>query len=273
MQETVKVIIPIYKVSLSTDEYISLRQSISVLSKYSIVLVCPKSLNISNYISEYNNFQVERFDDSFFESIDGYNKLMMSRQFYKRFLDNKYILIYQLDAYVFRDELEYWCSLDYDYIGAPWFEGYDFSDEKKNIMGVGNGGFSLRKVQSHYTALKYRWIHLIFKNFYESISQTAKSNQFNLFSKTSFFLKAFLCRFSKKKNDRLKTITINEDGYWSFIVPKINFNFKIAPIADALKFSFEAKPEVLYKMNHDQLPFGCHAWAKYNRTFWNQFIN
>ncbi|MFR6542216.1 MAG: DUF5672 family protein [Butyricimonas virosa] len=25
-----------------------------------------------------------------------------------------------IDAFVFRDELTYWCTLNYDYIGAPW---------------------------------------------------------------------------------------------------------------------------------------------------------
>lgn len=30
-------------------------------------------------------------------------------------------MIYQLDAWVFNDELSSWCSLGYDYIGAPFF--------------------------------------------------------------------------------------------------------------------------------------------------------
>jgi len=44
---------------------------------------------------------------------------MMSPAFYDAFKAFDYILIYQLDAFVFRDELEYFCSLGYDYIGAP----------------------------------------------------------------------------------------------------------------------------------------------------------
>ena len=30
------------------------------------------------------------------------------------------MLIYQLDAYVFKDELLNWANKGYDYIGAPW---------------------------------------------------------------------------------------------------------------------------------------------------------
>jgi hypothetical protein len=55
---------------------------------------------------------------------------MLSIDFYKRFRDYKFILIYQLDAYVFRDELEYWCEQDYDFIGAPLIENGKGSDKK-----------------------------------------------------------------------------------------------------------------------------------------------
>jgi hypothetical protein len=34
----------------------------------------------------------------------------LSASFYERFLDTKYILIYQLDAFVFKDELQEWCD-------------------------------------------------------------------------------------------------------------------------------------------------------------------
>ncbi len=43
---------------------------------------------------------------------------MMDNTFYKQFLNYEYILIYQLDAFVFKDELNY-CSQGIDYVGAP----------------------------------------------------------------------------------------------------------------------------------------------------------
>ena len=35
------------------------------------------------------------------------------------FLEYQYMLIYQLDAFVFEDKLDYFCELGYDYIGIP----------------------------------------------------------------------------------------------------------------------------------------------------------
>lgn len=271
-KELVNILIPIYKEELSQDEYTSLRQCLSILPKHPITLVCPKSLKLDNYFADYHDFKVETFNDYFFKSIDGYNKLMMSKQFYQRFLSYEYILIYQLDAYVFSDELEYWCLKNYDYIGSPWFEGYDLPTDDKKFNGVGNGGFSLRKVSSHYKALNYFWIHFILKSYYESISQLIASKQTTFIRSNLFFIRSFLYRFIKRKNSKLKTIIMNEDGYWALVVPKINRYFKIAPIDEAIKFSFEANPELLYKMNNNQLPFGCHAWARYNKLFWQNFI-
>ena len=48
--------------------------------------------------------------------------LMLSPFFYESFLDFKYVLIHQLDVFIFKDELNYWCNQNYDYIGAPWFK-------------------------------------------------------------------------------------------------------------------------------------------------------
>lgn len=271
-KELVTILIPIYKEELSPDEYISLRQCMSVLSKYSITLVCPKSLILDNYFNEFADFKVEVFDDSFFTSIDGYNKLMMSKQFYHRFLNYEYILIYQLDAYVFRDELEYWCNLNFDYIGAPWFADTTIPVKDQVLYGVGNGGLSLRKVKSHYNALNFYFIHFFLKCLYESYTQYLLSNQ-NQFQRIKFFIASFLTRIFFIRSEKYLNIKLNEDKYWCLVVPKINLNFKVAPLEQGIKFSFEENPDILYTMNNKELPFGCHAWAKCNKTFWGKFIH
>ena len=81
----------------------------------------------------------------FFEGIDGYNQLCKRREFYEAFRDYEYILLYQLDCWVFEDSVSYFVSLGYDYIGAPWF----VIDRERNTAvpeRCGNGGFSLRRV-------------------------------------------------------------------------------------------------------------------------------
>lgn len=44
---------------------------------------------------------------------------MLEADFYRRFGKYKYMLIYQLDAFVFSDKLLDFCEMGYDYIGAP----------------------------------------------------------------------------------------------------------------------------------------------------------
>jgi hypothetical protein len=82
-------------------------------------LVQPEGLE-NDYHKKYSNISVESFPKRYFENIEGYNELLLSASFYERFLDTKYILIYQLDAFFFKDELQEWCDRGYDYIGAPW---------------------------------------------------------------------------------------------------------------------------------------------------------
>lgn len=233
------VIIPLYKEKLTEMERISLVQCCKVLDKHDISLVCPSGLNIGEYASIFNNlsvkFQTQEFDKSFFESTKTYSLLMLSTDFYKKFSDYDFMLIYQLDAYVFKNELSYWCEQGYDFIGAPWNK-YDFLRNKLKLLGAGvNGGFSLRRISSFIKVL-------------------------NDEGNGKMILKDFI------SSGR------NEDGFFSVQAKMIDPAFKVAPYTAAMRFSFEYKPEKLYKMTGHKLPFGCHAWAKYNPQFWKEFI-
>ncbi len=64
----------------------------------------------------------------------------------------------------------------------------------------------------------------------------------------------------------------NEDFFWCLVVQK-NFKwFKVPALVTASKFSMEANARMLYKSNNNQLPFGCHAWERYDVEFWKPFI-
>ncbi len=67
--------------------------------------------------------------------------------------------------------------------------------------------------------------------------------------------------------------TLNEDKFWSFRARLFDPSFRIAPVEKALEFSFECFPRYCYELNGRRLPFGCHAWAKHDRAFWEQFID
>lgn len=160
MKSRVVIIIPIYKAFLNKFEKIALQRVFDVLGKYSIIFVAPDQFKF-NYGEIYKAVPVEYFNDFYFSNINGYNQLVLSPIFYMRFKRYEYILIYQLDAFVFSDQLLYFCNLGYDYIGAPWEakNKYYYFQGIRYRSHVGNGGVSLRNVDAClYILKKYRSI-------------------------------------------------------------------------------------------------------------------
>lgn len=141
-QYHVVVVIPVYR-NLVAYERVSLEQCLKVLGNHQIVLVTAESIDVSGFLAFWP-FEVERFADDFFTGTESYSRLLLSKDFYLRFNAYEYLLICQLDAFVFSDRLLEFCQKGYDYIGAPvprW--AWSFHQNR-----VGNGGFSLRKVAS-----------------------------------------------------------------------------------------------------------------------------
>lgn len=246
---SVIVVVPVYKSTLEQFEVVSLKQTLRVLSE-PVCLVTPEALETQAY--EEIAAQCDReliiksFDTDYFKNIDGYNRLMLSQEFYTAFVDYDYLLIAQLDCYIFSDQLKVWCDKGYDYIGAPFYGMKDvqqlgtnfyktsirrylpFLGQKKNIL-VGNGGLSLRKVDTMISMLgKYKKI--------------------------------------------AEAWNINEDIFWSFRVPGLYPWFKKPSVAEAVKFAFEKEPEMCLRENNGVLPFGCHAWQKEYTNFWQKYI-
>jgi hypothetical protein len=236
------IVIPIYQTEFSENEKISFRQAICVFKQYDIFIICPTTLDINSTEFDKNTTNVIRFDDKYFKSTTSYSNLLIEPNFYKTFKSYKYMLIYQLDAYVFRDELAYWCNLNYDYIGAPWINDdwiVQFKKDIKDVTGlkvsnwlinrVGNGGFSLRKTRTfYYTSLIFGKLWYLWQR--------------------------------------------NEDFYWSNIFPKLNPFVKIPEVSIALRFAFDLDPQKCFELNNHEIPFGCHAWEKDRSNFYIELI-
>ena len=143
------IVIPIYKETLDCIEEISLKRLNDVIGdkNYDVFLVGPKSLDMSEYLKLYPNAKEKRFDNKFFKSTKSYSRLCLSYQFYNIFSKYKYMIIYQLDCYLFSDDFESWCDKNYDYIGGAIISNNCGWDVSKNPR-VGNGGFSLRKIET-----------------------------------------------------------------------------------------------------------------------------
>lgn len=281
------VVVPVYKdfKLLTNEELTSLHRLFKVLGEYEIFFAGPENLQYEPFLKEgqkQNVFiTVKRFSNEYFNGVEGYNRLMISSLFYQRFKQFKYLLIYQLDAYVFRDELEYWCDKGYDYIGAPWSAMHYYLNN--SLEGVGNGGFSLRKIKS---AIKL--LNKIRMN--ELLQQYKGYNWKGLMPKLPSIIKK-LEEAKKTPSKCEENYHFQEDYFWCNVGPaalvssscrsnllKLLFwiytrnDYKIAPKNIAVSFSLETNAREFFKNNNEKVPFGCHAWEKYEPDFWKQFI-
>ncbi len=239
---TVAIVIPIYKKKPSASELLSIKGCAKILGKYPFVVIAPEGLDL-DYYRKYNfDFEVHRFEKKYFEGIEGYNQLLLSEEFYLRFMPYKYILIYQLDVLVFKDSLPEWIKKNYDYVGAPWIKSsfhiflnllvkisaamaIRFVYHSKGRNQVGNGGLSLRKSDAFINA----------------------------------------CRQNK---DALQKWRTNEDYYWSFFAKVDGKRFRIPDWKEAVNFSIETQSNIAIHYLKDKVPFGVHAWEKYDKSYW-----
>jgi hypothetical protein len=261
MLKKAAIIIPFYQNIVSAYEKISLQQCERILSAYPRIAIKPTSLTLPIEANAVAFSDVISFDDNYFKGLAGYNRLMLSAEFYERFAAYEYVLIYQMDCFVFKDELSYWCRQGLDYIGAPWIKktyhknavellllkvGQYFSsrfNSKNNELPnkyqlqnkVGNGGFSLRRVK------KFHDLCIIMK----PVIDHYLSNPTNLY---------------------------NEDVFWSIEVNRQTRVLNIPACETALKFAFEVPPVKIHFLNEQNLPFGCHDWDKY-ADYWRPVFN
>jgi hypothetical protein len=268
------ICIPIYKSKLSENEKKSLIQCLKILNKYDIYFFTYKSIKkseyniISNSVGKFPEYKY--FKKYFFKGIDGYNKIMFDKNFYQTFSDYENILIYQLDAWVFRDELEYWCDRGYDYVGAPWFVDYLTGETYDKPFAVGNGGLSLRKTSFFIKTLDTiiepfslkKDIHILLNIL---IQRKFLVNYFQRIKRIYFHFKNYV--------NNIILLNINEDAFYCLHLSKYGIEIKLPSCNEASKFAFEHNPSYLYEQNGKMLPFGCHAWEKIDfNTFWNNFI-
>lgn len=256
---TAVIVIPVYKTTLSDDERASLARCFSVLKAYPIVYMAPEGLDLTPLTDIFPPEGVERFAATYFSSKISYNALMLSPELYERFLAWDYMLLYQLDAWVFRDDLNEWMEKGYDYIGAPWpiraiyrhpvyrmcsamktrFLSADKTvDDRHAHRGrVGNGGFSLRRTRTISELLSR---HVDRAAYYVERSSYAR---------------------------------YYEDVFFAVEAPQLEPGFKIPSLEEALAFAFDTYPALCYRLNGHKLPFGCHGFNKRKAvSFWKKHL-
>lgn len=260
-ENKVVIIIPTHRPNLTKDDKTSLAHLKKHLYKYDTFFVIPEGINSEAFTSA--GYKVKKVDHSFFGSIRKYSNLLLTKKFYQTFKRYNFMLIYQLDVLVFSDQLERWADSGFDYIAAPWFRpviGF-FSHKKGYPPSGGNGGFALRNIQKTIKIL-------------DIVNKSATRTSRNPFIRRFWFLLAILTGKSHKiwLNAPALDYPFYEDGFWALEAPKYDPSYKVAPFREALRFGFERFPKKCFKINNNKLPFGCHAWKRYDEDFWKPYI-
>jgi hypothetical protein len=233
-------LVPIYKPALTAMELFSLKHSLAVLQNREIALFGPVNLDRTFYQSHLGPRTFIPFDPAHFTSLQSYSQLLLDRAFYEHFVDYEFALLLQPDAIILRDELDTWCALPYDYIGAPWPDGWSVSVNVAPFAGplakritfyVGNGGLSLRRIQSCIRLIE---------------------------------------RHQSVINECQKQLAI-EDIVLA-ILGALTDGFIVPNQITASRFSMELKPSHFYAINGGYLPMGGHSWWEYEPEFWRPHL-
>ena len=266
---TVAVVVPAYnRAQFTADEEISFRHIEHYLGSYHKYLLVPQSLVIDR-----PGFVLKRFDDRFFGSATASARLMLSAGFYEAFARYRYVLICHLDALVLSDKLLEWCEAGFDYIASPWLKCDDSPWVTR--ARVGNGGFSLRKVDSFLKVLGSDQFWVDPDDYWADFCRENPWYRQYLSLPRRFLMRVRLFNNVKREiaHWHLKTDGRgNEDYFWSDEAARCDPNFRVAPFEVGLRFAFEVAPRKCFELNHGQLPFGCHAWQRYDRAFWEPYL-
>lgn len=262
------VAIPLHRLPLTGDEEVSLRVSREVLGKHQRFFLIPSDMAVPEGFLQGE--KVIRYPGKYFTYPHGYNRLLMSSCFYRSFVGFSHILLYQLDCLVFRDDLDAWCAKNYDYVGSPWLDDYGQQAGEKPVWRVGNGGFSLRKVETSRAVLATRIrrgslfpvppIHLPKPGFTDWLVT-------NIHKRIKQHLNLWTVE------DELGNYGENEDRFWALDVFRVRPGYTKPDVEEAFRFGFEIDPRRCFERTKGKLPFGCHAWWKHDREFWEQALD
>jgi hypothetical protein len=235
----IAIVLPIYRPRLDDDVLATVDRAIAVLQHGDWHLVAPMSLETSFYEKRYSN-AIVRFPDACLDSPGNYSRLLLTDEFYATFAQYEYMLVIQDDVYVLRDDLAYWQTRRFDYIGAPWPMGLEYAlsmSLKPGIHGhtftayVGNGGFSLRRIPA---------CRQLLAEFAEEAAWFRKHDQ----PEDMFF--AIFGQFSQQ-----------------FTLPSLRV---------AAAFAWEERLPRMHALCEGRLPMAIHAYGKHDPEFFARTI-
>jgi hypothetical protein len=225
---------------------ISFRRSAEVLAGHRWIFAVPHGTDMAPFREIAPHAEARFFPAEYFSSKRSAQWFYMHPDLFDSFADFDYLLIHQLDVYVFEDRLAEWVARaeanDWDYIGAPWF-GHQWLRFARHPLArlpwhwflresVGSGGFSLRKVSTCRAASR----------------------------KDAGLIRRFLRHF------------VPEDIYWCQLAQWLGTRFRRPSPEIAASFAFETECERCFAMNDGSLPFAVHGWNRHDWEFWRNRI-
>lgn len=162
------IVTPVHRDHLSQNEIINLQISLGLNKDFPHYFIVPEGKDFHFLEKEFSKSKLVRLPAVHFESIQTYNKLMLSPELYQLFIEYEYLLILQLDA-ILVQELTIGIFDQYDYIGAPWARklyvrslmGKLHPNNRRlflfpfRIVQVGNGGLSARNISTMLSLTLY----------------------------------------------------------------------------------------------------------------------
>jgi hypothetical protein len=266
------------------DELIGIRSQLRALKYMDLCLVTYSQNQLDKFIDifkedisqlaiDQNKIIVEYFDHKYFESIQGYNNLLCSTEFYDRFKKYDFIVVSQPDVYLIATDKLLDLPLimsQYDYLGAPW------------VLNTFHT-FSLKKIRKYFFAKAFlntiQWYVLRLFNF--SLVKNILHIDSVYFSGNGGFsvrnpkvMISYLESLNEKDYLAIKVIRESadtsldqciyaEDVFWTFFPVLLKKKIKLAPSSVAIKYAWEhgSLKNLLFYSNGD-FPLAVHAWMK-----------
>ena len=261
------VVVPTHKESLIGQEEIALINNLKTLRKWPCTICLPFGVSKDYYINlaiKHNlEVSVINLPEGYLGSIEKYNKLLLSSVFYEMFKDSKYILITQVDVWIFRDELQYWIDKEYDYIGAPLFLPQNRQSKKLNKLMLpygGNGGLSLRNVEKTLELTQTPKRRFSRRKVLIAMRFLIHYQNWNFF-KIFFYSLNQLWHDPKAFREKHQ---IYEDVMFSVFYAIYSRTYRVAPAKVSLGFSIEVhSSDYLDSFFRFTSPFGLHGYDKY----------
>jgi hypothetical protein len=263
----VAIMVPMPTPVLSEDEEVSMRHLRAHLDHYDKFLLVPQGMGI-----RMEGFTVVELDRKHFGSAANHNRMLYRTDFWEKFADYEYVLMYHLDALVFSDRLLEWCDQDLDYIGSPFLICKDAPWVK--VERCGNGGFALYRVPSVLKVLWNRY-HADPSKYLEDHCSRFLAFQSKVLKPLRMAAPSWIknsapqnLRGQLRKMDRAEVNERGNDLFWSDMAKTFFPAFKVGTLEQGLAFSFEMEPRRCLERTGGVMPFGCHAWARYDKAFW-----